>query len=74
MLCAGDSITDIKNRLGHENLQSTMTYLDMDLTHKRSIQEQFILYNLSLLGQDPKLDELIGWDDKQDTLAWLDTL
>jgi site-specific recombinase XerD len=74
MLCAGDSITDIKNRLGHENLQSTMTYLDMDLTHKRSIQEQFILYNLSLLGQDHKLDELIGWDDKQDTLAWLDTL
>ncbi len=74
MLCAGDSITDIKNRLGHENLQSTMTYLDMDLSHKRSVQEQFILYNQSLLGFDPKFDELIGWDEKQDTLAWLDTL
>ncbi|MBC2709980.1 MAG: tyrosine-type recombinase/integrase [Desulfosarcina sp.] len=74
MLCTGDSITDIKNRLGHENLQSTMTYLQMDLTHKRSIQEQFILYNQSLLNQDPQLDALIGWEDKQDTLAWLDTL
>ena len=37
-----------------------MTYLDMDLSHKRSIQEQFVLYNQSLLGQDPKLDELIA--------------
>jgi site-specific recombinase XerD len=74
MVCSGDSITAIKNRLGHENLQSTMTYLDMDLSHKRGIQEQFILYNQSLLGQDPELDALIGWDEKQDTLAWLDTL
>lgn len=74
MLCSGDSITAIKNRLGHENLQSTMTYLDMDLSHKRSIQEQFVLYNQPLLGQDPNLDELIGWEDKQDMLAWLDTL
>lgn len=74
MLCADDPITDIKNRLGHENLQSTMTYLQMDLTHKRSIQEQFILYNQSLLNQDPELDELIDWEEKQDTLAWLDTL
>ncbi|MGA8242475.1 MAG: hypothetical protein WB818_18005, partial [Desulfobacterales bacterium] len=41
-LCAGEPISDIKNRLGHENIQSTMTYLQMDLTHKRSIQEQFI--------------------------------
>jgi site-specific recombinase XerD len=74
MVCSGDSITAIKNRLGHENLQSTMTYLDMDLSHKRSIQEQFVLYNQSLLNQDPELDALIGWEDKQDILTWLDTL
>jgi len=74
MLCAGDPLTDIKNRLGHENLQSTMIYLNMDLSHKRSIQEQFILYSQSLLGQDAELDELIGWDEKPDMLAWLDTL
>ena len=74
MLCAGDSITDIKNRLGHENLQSTMTYLDMDLTHKRSIQEQFILYNQSLLNQDDKINELIDWENKEEILKWLDSL
>ena len=51
-----------------------MTYLDMDLSNKRSIQEQFILYNQSLFGQDRELDALIGWDERQDTLAWLDTL
>ena len=74
MLCAGESITDIKNRLGHENIQSTMTYLQMDLTHKRSIQEKFIQYSQSLLNQDPKLEALIDWENKQDMLAWLDTL
>ena len=74
MLCAGESITDIKIRLGHENIQSTMTYLQMDLTHKRSIQEQFIQYSQSLLNQDPQLEALIDWENKQDTLAWLDTL
>jgi integrase/recombinase XerD len=74
MLCAKEPVSDIKNRLGHENIQSTMTYLQMDLTHKRSIQEQFMRYSQSLLNPDPRLEELIGWENKQDTLAWLDTL
>jgi site-specific recombinase XerD len=74
MLCAKEPVSDIKNRLGHENIQSTMTYLQMDLTHKRSIQEQFIRYSQSLLNPDPRLEELIDWENKQDTLAWLDTL
>ena len=74
MLCAGEAISDIKNRLGHENIQSTMTYLHMDLTHKRSIQEQFIRYSQSLLSQDPRLEALVDWENRQDTLAWLDTL
>jgi site-specific recombinase XerD len=34
MLCCGESPTDIKNRLGHENINATMVYLHMDLTHK----------------------------------------
>ncbi len=51
-----------------------MTYLNMDLHHKRSIQEQFVLYSQSLLCQDAELDELVGWDEKPDMLAWLDTL
>jgi site-specific recombinase XerD len=74
MLCCGKSINDIKNRLGHENINSTMVYLHMDLTHKRSVQKKFIQYTQSTLKHDPKLDELIDWDHKQDILAWLDSL
>jgi len=74
MLCCGKSITDIKNRLGHENINSTMVYLHMDLTHKRAVQKKFIQYAQSTLKHDRKLDELIDWDHKEDILAWLDSL
>ena len=74
MLCCGNSITDIKIRLGHENIQSTTVYLHMDLAHKRSVQKKFIQYAQSTLKHDPKLDELIDWDHKEDILAWLDRL
>jgi len=74
MLSCGHAITDIKIRLGHENIQSTMVYLHMDLTHKRSVQKKFIQYAQSALKHDPKLDELIDWDHKEDILEWLDSL
>jgi hypothetical protein len=74
MLSCGHAITDIKIRLGHENIQSTTVYLHMDLTHKRSVQKKFIQYAQSTLKHDPKLDELIDWDHKEDILTWLDSL
>ncbi len=74
MLLAGKPISEIKNRLGHENIQSTMTYLHMDLTHKRDVQKKFIEYSAKVIKQDPKIEDLIDWENKQDTLAWLDTL
>ncbi len=74
MLAAGDSLTDIKNRLGHENIQSTMTYLQLNLTRKREVQKRFIEYTRSLLPADHKIEELIGWQNKKETLAWLDSL
>jgi len=74
MLLAGKPLSEIKNRLGHENIQSTMTYLHMDLTHKRDVQKKFIEYSAKIIKQDPKIEELIDWENKQDTLAWLDTL
>lgn len=74
MLGCRHSITDIKNRLGHENINSTMVYLYMDLTHKRSVQKKFLQYAQSTLKQNPKLDELIDWNHKEDILAWLDSL
>lgn len=74
MLCSGKDITEIKNRLGHEKVETTMVYLRLDLSRKRSIQKEFIEYTQSRIAADPKLDELIDWKNKEDTLAWLDSL
>lgn len=74
MLLEGKPISEIKNRLGHENIQSTMIYLHMDLTRKRDVQNQFIEYSAKVIKQDPKIEDLIDWENKQDTLAWLDSL
>jgi hypothetical protein len=64
----------IKNRLGHENIQSTMVYLHMDLASKQAVQKKFVQYATSALKLDPKLDALNDWDHKQDILSWLDSL
>ncbi len=74
MLCAGKDITEIKNRLGHEKIETTMIYLRLDLSRKRNIQKEFIEYTQSRIAVDPKLDELIDWKNKEQTLAWLDSL
>lgn len=74
MLLDGHSITDIKNHLGHENIQSTMVYLHMELSRKRNIQKKFIEYTKTLLPDDIKIEELIDWENKEKTLAWLDSL
>jgi site-specific recombinase XerD len=74
MLAQGRSLSDIKNRLGHENIESTKVYLHMDLRNKRKVQEKFLEYMQSTLKHDPKLDDLIAWENKQETLDWLDTL
>jgi site-specific recombinase XerD len=74
MIASGKSVSDVKNHLGHENVESTMIYLKMDLSSKRAAQKKFIEYNQSTLKQDPKIDELIDWEHKNQTLAWLDSL
>ncbi|MEW6666280.1 MAG: tyrosine-type recombinase/integrase [Thermodesulfobacteriota bacterium] len=67
LLYRGQSITDIKNRLGHGNLQSTMTYLQLNLNRSRHIQSGFIKYMQSVVTDDPKIDELLQWEGNQDT-------
>jgi len=74
MLTLGHAITDIKNRLGHENIQSTMIYLDMDLSRKREVQRRFVEYTQSTLADDTKIEALIDWENKESILAWLDNL
>jgi integrase/recombinase XerD len=74
MLASGSSTSEIKNHLGHENAQSTMVYLHMDLSCKREVQKKFIEYTQSILAHDPKIEELIDWQNKEETLRWLDNL
>jgi len=74
MLYSGHSITDIKNQLGHDNIQSTTTYLHLDLNRKRHIQKQFIRHMESVLSDDPKIEELLHWKNKGDIIAWLESL
>jgi len=74
MLLAGHPISDIKNRLGHESIKSTMIYLHLDLGHRQQIQKKFIAYTQSLLNQDDKIDELVDWENKEEILNWLDSL
>ena len=74
MLISGQPLTDIKNYLGHDNIQSTTIYLHLDLTSRREIQKELIKHMESLLVSDPKIEELIHCEGEQDILAWLDTI
>lgn len=74
MLGAGASITEIRNRLGHENINSTMVYLKMELRQKRKVQKRFLQYTQSLLSDDPQIEEATAWENDRKILAWLDSL
>ena len=41
---------------------------------KRDVQNKFIAYSAKVIEQDSKIEDLIDWENKQDTLAWLDSL
>jgi site-specific recombinase XerD len=74
MLTSGCSLSDIRNQLGHEDLQATTVYLHLDLTHRRKIQNKFIEFNRSVLIDHPVIEELINTENKEDIMAWLDSL
>lgn len=74
MLMNGSPISDIKNHLGHEDINSTMIYLKLDLSRRREVQKRFIEYTETILKNDPKIDELIDWENKDEILKWLDSL
>ena len=74
MLYSGHPITDIKNHLGHDNIQSTTIYLHLDLNRRRYIQRRFIRHMDSVLTDDSKIEEVLQWENKEDLMAWLDRL
>ncbi|MFO7972101.1 MAG: tyrosine-type recombinase/integrase [Desulfobacterales bacterium] len=74
LLLSGKSLTDIQNRLGHEDIQSTTIYTHMDLTRKKAVQKRLIEYMKSSISEDPEINKLIAWENKTEILAWLDSL
>ena len=72
LLYQGKALTDIQNRLGHQDIQSTTIYLHLDLNRRRHIQKQFIRHMDSVLSLDPKIEELLQWQCDKDIMAWLD--
>jgi len=74
MLLSGSSLTEIKNHLGHEKLESTMVYLHLNLQKKREIQKRFIEYTRASISDDPVLNDFLDWQNKEEILRWLDTL
>ena len=51
-----------------------MTYLQLDLNHRRRIQRGFINYMKSVINDDPKIDQLLQWENEKDMMKWLDSL
>ena len=52
MLLSGHCLTDIRNHLGHDNIQSTTIYLHLDLNRRRQIQKQLVKHMESVLTTD----------------------
>jgi hypothetical protein len=74
MLYEGKNLAEVRNHLGHDTVQSTMIYTHMDIKRKRQIQKRFIRYMDSTLSEDPKLNELLSWENEKDLMDWLDSL
>lgn len=74
LLYQGIPITDIKNHLGHDQIQSTTIYLHLDLSRRQIIQKHFVEYMKSVVTIDPKIEELLKWEDDSNIMAWLDRL
>jgi len=74
LLYQGKPITEIQNRLGHDNIESTSIYLHLDLNRKKHIQKQFIRHMESFLTFDQKIEELLRRESDKDIMKWLDDL
>ena len=67
-------LSKIQIRLGHENIETSTLYTHLDINYKRELQKQFDEYTQSVLTHDPKIEELIDWENKEDIMDWLDSL
>jgi len=74
MLYSGKSVTEIRNRLGHENIESSMVYLKLDINHKREVHKKLNDHLRASIKLDPKIEELFTMENEENILNWLDSL
>ncbi len=74
MLYSGKSITEIRNHLGHENIDTTMIYLKLNISHKREVHKRMNDHLRLSMKLDPKIEEFFGHEKEEDILNWLDSL
>ena len=74
MIASGCSVSEIRNHLGHEDVQSTMVYLQLDLPSRRKIQKKFTEHTRSILVRNADIEEIIDQKDREDIMTWLDSL
>ena len=74
MLAKGHLLSEIRNHLGHEDIQSTSVYLQLDVPRRRKIQKKFTQDTHSLLLRNAEIEELIDQKDKDSIMEWLDSL
>jgi len=46
----------------------------MDLTRKKAVQRKLVEYMRSNIAEDPTINDLIAWENKNEILEWLDSL
>ena len=51
-----------------------MIYLQLNLSFKKEAQKKFLQYTKGIIKNDPKIDDLLDWENKKDVLDWLDSL
>ncbi|KPA17392.1 Integrase family protein [Candidatus Magnetomorum sp. HK-1] len=67
-------MTDIKNHLGHESINSTMIYLKLDQSKRKEVQKNYMDYMQTVIEEDEKINNFIDWENDQEVLEWLDSL
>ena len=60
--------------MGHEDIQSTAVYLQLNMSRRKKIQQKFTQNTKSILVRNAQIEELIDNKDKENIMQWLDSL
>ena len=73
MIRQGQSILEVKIRLGHASYETTARYLAMDLTINRSSMDALVKF-ISQFIEEQDLTIAAEWNQKQDVIDFIKSL